>query len=74
MSILADYKASFAVLGLAFGISIAVVIVERSEPPKLPAMVLEPEDLRWSKLAAYAMPGLEQVMRENRDVLKKLAE
>ena len=61
MSILADYKASFAVLGLAFGVSIAVVIVERSEPPKLPALVLEPEDLRWSKLAAYAMPGLEQV-------------
>ena len=61
MSILADYKASFAVLGLAFGVSIAVVIVERSAPPKLPALVLEPEDLRWSKLAAYAMPGLEQV-------------
>jgi anti-sigma factor ChrR (cupin superfamily) len=61
MSFLADYKPSFAILGLAFGISIAVVLMERSEPPKLPPMVLEPEDLRWSKLAAYAMPGLEQV-------------
>lgn len=61
MRVFADYKASFAVLGLAFGISIAVVLVERSEPLKLPAMVVTPEELRWSTLAAYAMPGLEQV-------------
>src|SRR5437763_7272544 len=59
---LADRKASLAVLGLAFGMSIAMFVVERGEQqPKLTAMVVTPEELKWSTLAAYAMPGIEQV-------------
>jgi quercetin dioxygenase-like cupin family protein len=59
---LADHKASLAVLGLAFGMSIAMFLVEHGEQqPKLAAMVITPEELRWSTLAAYAMPGIEQV-------------
>ena len=59
---LADRKASLAVLGLAFGLSIAMFLVERGEQPaKLAAMVVTPEELKWSTLAAYAMPGIEQV-------------
>src|ERR1044071_6093729 len=56
-----DNKTIFAFLGLLFGITIAVFMVERSERPQLERMVLTPEELKWSTLAAYAMPGLEQV-------------
>ena len=59
---LADHKTSLAVLGLAFGMSIAMFLVERGEQPaKLAAMVITPDELKWSTLAAYAMPGIEQV-------------
>src|SRR5438093_274267 len=62
MSNIADHKLTLAVLGLAFGMSIAMFIVERSDrQPKLASIVLTPEELQWSTLAAYAMPGLEQV-------------
>jgi quercetin dioxygenase-like cupin family protein len=62
MSSLAEHKMTLAVLGLAFGMSIAMFAVEHGErQPKLAAMVLTPEELQWSTLAAYAMPGLEQV-------------
>ena len=59
---LADHKTSLAVLGLAFGMSIAMFLVERGEQPaKLAAMVITPDELKWSTLAAYAVPGIEQV-------------
>jgi len=61
MPIVVDHKTIFALLGLLFGITIAVFMVERSERPQLERMVVTPDELKWSTLAAYAMPGLEQV-------------
>ena len=61
MPIVVDNKTIFAFLGLLFGITIAVFMVERSERPQLERMVVTPDELKWSTLAAYAMPGLEQV-------------